>query len=67
MLTRVGGPDLDYGCYTGDCTFTQSATNAGPHVLTGTIEVTGWFTVVVYQQTAGTLTATVGLELVPAP
>jgi hypothetical protein len=56
---RVRGPDLDFGCYLPLCTTVATTTGAGPYSVARTPSVDGTYTVAVYQQTAGTLTASV--------
>lgn len=67
MRMRVRGPDLDFGCYTGNCVSSSSATGVGPLTLSPTFDRGGNFTVAVYQATVGTLTATVGVTLNAPP
>ncbi len=67
MMFHIGGPDLDASCDTGDCVGGFSSQGTGPIVLSGVMPFTGYYTVTLLQQTAGTLTATMGLTVVPAP
>ena len=60
MRIRAGGPDLDFNCWGGDCSYAASTQGAGPLTLTPTIYTSGIFTAILFQQTAGTLTATLG-------
>lgn len=61
LRMRVGGPDLDFSCYTDDCTQIGTGSTAGPATLTPTFRETGRFAAMLSQETAGSLTVTVGV------
>lgn len=63
---RQRGPNLDFGCYTGSCIANSTGTGIGPSTIVRTPLVTGSYTVAVLQQTAGTLTASVGVARTPS-
>lgn len=65
MRGRLRGPDLDFGCYTGNCIGSSTITGTGPFDLVRTPEADGLYTLMMYQQTAGTLTGSARVVTTP--
>jgi hypothetical protein len=59
MQVRVNGPGLDGSCWSNRCPSASTITGAGPFDLEPEITVAGYYTVMVLQRTAGSLTASV--------